>query len=335
MFDPNQRDNVSDATIRLRKRLLTLGYSLETAGDRSLEDCAWVFFHDAPSVEPYRGWLGAGRRLKTLATGKRPARRLFRECLRADMQSQMVLFLWEPPSTTPENFKPRIHERFPIVFTWHDGLVDGRKFHKIWYPQPFRFPGMPDIPFDQRKVLVNISANKISFHPRELYSARRATIRHFERYCPEGFDLYGVGWDYLPIGVLRELWPIPVHRYSSYRGTVPHKWDVLPRYRFGICYENIRDEPGYVTEKIFDSMRCGCVPIYWGASNIADYLDPEAFVDRRKFGSDRELEEYICGVDERKYARYQEAMQSYLHSDRFELFLPSNYIDTIVGVLGL
>lgn len=37
----------------------------------------------------------------------------------------------------------------------------------------------------------------------------------------------------------------------------------LRQFRFNICAENM-DAPGYCTEKIFDSLRCGCIPIYAG-----------------------------------------------------------------------
>ena len=334
LFDPDPMDGTRDAAILLRQELKRRGYRLETADDHTVEDCAWVFFYDAPSVRPYGGWRGPDRWVRDRLAGRRRPRNLYQECRRAGLE-RLALFLWEPPSTTPENWNPRLHDRFPLVFTWHDGLVDGKKYHKIHYPQLRRFPEVPDTPFSQKKLLINISANKISFHPQQLYSARRAGIRHFERSCPDDFDLYGYGWDHLPIGLLRELWPFPVRRYPSYRGTVPRKWDVMPGYRFSLCYENIRDEPGYVTEKIFDSMRCGCVPIYWGASNITDYVNGEAFVDRRQFGSDQELEDHISGVTEVEYGRYQEAIQAYLHSERFAAFLPPTFVDTVISVLDL
>lgn len=37
----------------------------------------------------------------------------------------------------------------------------------------------------------------------------------------------------------------------------------LKQFRFNICPENM-DAPGYCTEKLFDSLRCGCIPIYAG-----------------------------------------------------------------------
>ncbi|MCG2711224.1 MAG: glycosyltransferase family 10, partial [Candidatus Omnitrophica bacterium] len=229
---------------------------------------------------------------------------------------------------------PDLYRNFSIVFTWNDKYVDGRKFIKIHWPQTRQFPSVPKIAFRDRKLLVNISMNKFLNHPRELYSARRVSIRYFERNQPDNFDLYGVGWN-RPMNLLEKMLPFTRQFYSSYRGTVQNKWDVLPRYRFSLCYENIRDETGWVTEKIFDCMRAGCVPIYWGAPNITEYVDPEAFIDRRKFESDSELEVFLLSITEKEYERFQEAMQDYLRSERFAKFMPPKYADTIIGALGL
>lgn len=40
----------------------------------------------------------------------------------------------------------------------------------------------------------------------------------------------------------------------------------LKNFKFNICPENM-DAPGYCTEKIFDALRCGCIPIYAGCLN--------------------------------------------------------------------
>ena len=45
----------------------------------------------------------------------------------------------------------------------------------------------------------------------------------------------------------------------------------------------MRDVLGYITEKIFDSFAAWCVPVYWGASNVTDYIPEGCFIDRRKF----------------------------------------------------
>ncbi len=334
LFDPNERDACNDPAIYLRERLGQLGYSLRTADEHPLADCEWVLFNDAISVNTYSGVRGFASRLKKRYGGKPLVRDLYRECLHAGMSQRMALFLWEAPAVSPENWDPKLHRLFSIIFTWHDDFNDGRKFVKIHWPQTREFPEVPRTAFSQKKLLVNISMNKYSRHPRELYSARRATIRHFEERRPNDFDLYGVGWE-RGAKLAGRLFGCKWQAYPSYRGIVRHKWEILPYYRFSVCYENIRDEPGYITEKLFDSMRAGCVPIYLGAPNIVDYVDADAFVDRRDFKSDAELEDYLLGMTEKEYASFQDAIQTYLLSDRFARFLPPAFADTIIRVLDL
>lgn len=52
---------------------------------------------------------------------------------------------------------------------------------------------------------------------------------------------------------------------------VAEKWDALAPYRRTIVLEN-RNRPGLYTEKILDPFLAGCVPIYWGAPDIEDFL---------------------------------------------------------------
>ena len=41
--------------------------------------------------------------------------------------------------------------------------------------------------------------------------------------------------------------------------------------------------PDYVTEKLYDAFAGGCVPVYYGATNVQDFLpDIEAIVDFRR-----------------------------------------------------
>jgi len=334
MFDPNERDGYNDPAIYLRDRFYQLGYSLKTADNNALDDCQWVLFFEGISVKTYSGWRGIARRLKAISQGKPLFRNLYDECVKARMENRMALFLWEPPSVSPKNWDPKLHKLFPLIFTWHDNYVDGRKFIKIHWPQTRQFPRIPNISFVGKKLLINISMNKFSSHPRELYSARRGAIRYFEQNQPENFDLYGMGWN-RPVNIFEKIFPITRQIYLSYGGTVKNKWDVLPQYRFSLCYENIHDEPGLVTEKIFDSMRAGCVPIYWGAPNISHYVDPDAFIDRRKFKSNAELETFLLGITEKEYLMYQASIQEYLDSEKFKKFLPPAFAETIITALKL
>ena len=334
MFDPHERDGYNDPYIYLRDKFRELGYDLRTADNYPPERCARILFFDAPTVRPYHGLRGKVRKFKTQFTGRPLVRDLYHECLQLGLHDRLALFLWEPPSVCRANWEPSLHRLFSTILTWHDGFVDGKRFHKILWPQTRKFPNVPQIPFAKKKLLVNISMNKHSRHPRELYSARRSTILYFERRMPAEFDLYGVGWD-RPLGLAERTFPLLRSPYQSYRGPVRNKWDVLPYYRFSVCYENMSDEPGYLTEKIFDSMRSGCVPIYWGAQNVTDYVDSNIFIDRRRFSSDADLEHFLIGMSETDYGLFQDAISDYLASERFKRFLPPAFAETVIRVLDL
>jgi len=333
IFDPCTRDNCNDPYIKLNQRMRDLGYDLCTSDDHSVIGSEWVLFFDAYSVYlPTNTQRLVGRLL-----GHGPSLRkrdVYQECLDAGLEHRMALFLFEAPAVLPSNWNSRLHARFPIIFTWHDGYLANDKFHEFRVPQPCRFPTVSPQPFSAKKLLVNLSSNKFSNHPRELYSERRTSIRHFEQTRPADFDLYGPAWDQAPGVVQRLRGHMSVH-HPSYHGTVTHKWEVYPHYRFALCYENIRDEPGYITEKIFDCMRADCVPIYWGASNIIDYIPSDTFIDRRRFATNEDLENYLVQMSEGEYEGYRAAIRGFLASDRFLPFLEDAFADQVVRVLRL
>lgn len=48
-----------------------------------------------------------------------------------------------------------------------------------------------------------------------------------------------------------------------------NKIEYLKQFKFNLCPEN-SDDSGYVTEKIFDALKSGCIPIYWGSGSCAE-----------------------------------------------------------------
>lgn len=292
------------------------GYDLQTADDHPVRGASGVWFWDVPQRQ--NSWKSAITRAMRAPTSSPGTRDLLGECLREGLSDRLVLFLGEPVVTNEANWDPKNWEPFPVVFTWSDDLVDGSRFVKFVYPIPAVHPDMPEIAFREKRLLANISANKHSIHPAELYSARRSLIRYCESAIPGAFALFGPGW-------LTDENP-----YPSYEGQPQNKWDVYPKFRFGLCYENMIGAPGYVTEKIFDCLRAGAVPVYLGAPNISDYVDEEAYIDRRRFDNDEQLIEYLLGVDEPAYKRLRDAALAYLGSERFRQFLPEAFADVIV-----
>jgi hypothetical protein len=71
------------------------------------------------------------------------------------------------------------------------------------------------------------------------------------------------------------------------------KRQVISRYRFCIAFENTR-EPDYVTEKLFQPLLVGTVPIYMGAPNVGDFVpDPGCYIDAEAHGGPKGLAEYL------------------------------------------
>lgn len=48
-------------------------------------------------------------------------------------------------------------------------------------------------------------------------------------------------------------------------------------YRYSIVIENEKN-PYWFTEKLVDCLRCGCVPLYWGAPNVCDFFSMDSIL---------------------------------------------------------
>jgi len=179
-----------------------------------------------------------------------------------------------------------------------------------------------------------MTQNKVSSAPGELYTARKESIRYFDENFPSDFDMYGGRWN-RPRIFLEKIFPFAVEKFKTYKGNPADKLGTLSKYKFCLCYENSWGINGYVSEKIFDCLWAGTVPIYWGAENIGNYVDPDAFIDRRKFKTDAQLASYICGINEVKFASYIKAARLYLKSDKFKLFSAENFTRILTKVLDL
>ncbi len=229
-------------------------------------------------------------------------------------RDKMVLFTWEPPTTQGKMYE-RLDE-FGKVFTWDDDLVDGKKFFKFYYPV-LRQRGEV-VPFEKKKFCTMIARRLSSSHPKQLYKERENTIRFFEKKRGE-FDLYGMYWE--------------KRKFKNWRGPVDDKMAVLKNYKFSICYENMGDVKGYITEKIFDCFGAGVVPVYWGASNVTDYIPGDCFIDRRKFKDNEEMYRFLKGMKKEEYEGYLERAGAFLKSEKARLFTAENLAKAFLEII--
>jgi len=336
LFDSNDF-GFNDPFIYLKERLFSLGYDLKTSDDHPLDNCAWVIFFDNPPSKLIPLKQGIKSRLKSIIKPwikkKNKIRDLYSECVEGDFHNISIV-LMENNAICPGNFSKMLHDKFSIIFTWNDNYVDNKKFFKFYWPQVRELPKINIIDFKDKKLLVNISRNRYLSVPNDLYAERRKAIAYFEKNFPNDFDLFGIGWN-KPVGRWQKIFPWLTPIFSSYRGPIKNKAEVMCRYKFSLCYENLSGQTGYITEKIFDSMRCNTVPIYWGASNVENFIDPAAFIDRRKFKSDTDLADFITNVSESEYNQYIRAIDAFLKSEKYHLFSSENFANTIINKLNI
>ena len=314
-------------------KLHELGYGFYQSDQIDLIDADIILFCEATSIGLYRFKLNHKiRYLAKLLLGRVSLkdRDIYAECVKNGMIKKSALCVAEGIVHMPQNHIPKLGKMFPVVFTWNDTMVDNIHFFKYCIPQPVRWPEFQQVPFSEKKLLVNISANKYESHPDELYAARRTSIRYFEDRFKDQFELYGIGWNKAATKAQRLTKNIPV--YPSYKGMAAGKTEVFPKFRFAICYEN-HQWPGYITEKIFDCMRSDCVPVYLGAPNITDYVPSGCFIDRRDFYDDKQLASFLLNVDEEKYTDYRKCISEYLLGSKFSSFLCTTYAETLIKII--
>lgn len=109
---------------------------------------------------------------------------------------------------------------------------------------------------DIRKTVVRINQSKsmatrqaVCINSHDLWGTRGKICNDLENYL----DItYAGKWR----NNTNELW----RKYNN------NKLLYLKMFKFNICPENM-DAPDYCTEKLFDALRCGCIPIYAGCLN--------------------------------------------------------------------
>lgn len=235
---------------------------------------------------------------------------------------KMIYCNAEPPSVysinSPEGYD-FLAQFFPYILTWNRDWVDNQTIFRRNIPYYFQNE-INTVPYTERKLITGISGNKHSKHKDELYSERERVYSFFEEKYSDQFTFYGTGWN--------------KKEHPCYGGVVKSKKEIFERYRFAICFENIKNVKDYVTEKIWDCLCCGIVPIYAGAENIDDYIPRECYIDYFEFENCEELAQRLIRMGEEEYQQYLDAAQKLLGSNIKELFSGAEYARSIYSAIS-
>lgn len=235
--------------------------------------------------------------------------------------------IMEPPVIAPRlyNALPGLTDNFERVYvhnTIGDGYslqgVDQIRLRKLYWPQPYKGVLEQYWARNERlnRVVVINGNHKPQSHAGELYSTRIEAMAALAKF--DAVDLYGTGWE--KWWARRSFWS-PYWRNRSVlmsinRGACASKYETLSRYRFCLCFENM-GMTGYMTEKLFDCLYAGTIPLYLGAPDIASLVPFEAYIDCREFTSWEDMWRAVSGMSQSRINTLREAGRAFLNSKEF------------------
>lgn len=228
-------------------------------------------------------------------------------------KEKCFLFIQEPPTNYGYLYDERLTNFFGKIFVMFDDMVDNQRYFKFFHPQRNEKVVEETIAFEDKKFCVMIQSNHGDGSPKSIYGERRIANAFFTE--KGEFDLYGARWD----------------GFSSWRGNYQKKCkkDLIKNYKFNLAYENMHDQYGYITERIFDAFYAKTVPVYLGPKNIYSYVPKECFINRAEFASYEDLYQFMKGVDKTAYQNYIDAAQEFIKSPQAERFSSMEMARTI------
>ena len=241
--------------------------------------------------------------------------------------------IFEPPIVAPHLYRalPELTSAFDYVYvhnTVGDGYalqgVDQSKLVQLFWPQPHKgvlekYWGKTD---RVRRIVVINGNHKPKVRTGELYSRRIEAMAHLA--MADAVDLYGVGWH--KWWSTRSMW-VPYWRHrrtllSIYHGSCASKYETLSNYQFSLCFENMAME-GYVTEKIFDCLYAGTIPLYLGAPNIDSLIPSDIYIDCRKYDTWDAMWREVNNMSDSEITKMRDAGLDYLNSMDFMKYYDS------------
>ena len=311
IFTSHSRDNCNNKFLLLRKELEKRKIELKTDNNFTLENADISIFIDNQPEQ---------------------LSKLSETC-------KKILVIGESPIINKLNQRESLRRKYDLILTWETNRVDNKKTFWIGcgcsFPENYQIDKWPSR--ISREGVCMVAGNKSSSQMGELYSERMDALNFFEGKL-DGFRLYGNGWNQRNF----KGWRKPLNKFKmarqlgykvpqSFAGKCESKFDCLKKFKFSICYENALSNNGYITEKIFDSMFSGCIPIYKGATNISDFVPEGTFIQQEQFEDYGDLYTYLELMDKDEYDNYQEMIKQYTKEFLNSTFYDANWAKEIAN----
>lgn len=326
------RDNCNEVWIKLKNTLEKNGFSVTFGFNDNLIKCDKLIYLD--SIYLYRNIYDFFLKYFYFLIKNPDVIKYLSYLNKNTTINKSAILLLEPPSILKNNINKKYYKDFRYVFSWNKDVIKSNEYF-IQSPCTSIFPKLKKRNFKDKKLLVDISANKFSNHKDELYSYRRELVSYLDNEIPKDFDLFGSLWNKKIVkSKFFFNYLFKYKKIKSYKGYCDSKFQTISKYKFCLCIENMWNINDYISQRLFDILHSNCVPIYLGASNIENYIPKKCFIDLRDFNNNfSKLLDKLISINEIDYQSYLDSIKVFLNSNQAKLFYSNYFANTITNKL--
>jgi hypothetical protein len=323
------RDNCNEVFLKLKAAIESKGSECKGLKNQPINLIDWIIYWDLDSLPP-KGFLN--KVLYWLREKKNDG--IYRDIDKEEgLNNRLVkkaLVLLESPVASKRKITSEEINKFNVIFTWRHDL-SGNNIRKFNIPIPVNWEYSNFEDFDKKKLCVYIASNKKSRNPKgDTTNIRYSLIRYLTKKFPDDFDLYGFNWN-----PTYRFWlynyikgsKMAFERFSAYKGIVPSKANVYSKYKYALCLENYIGDEGYISEKIFDAARSGCIPIYKGSQRVRTLFPKNSVIFIEDYPNYDALSDHLKSIDKIEYIHRQSLCLNAVHNHS------SFYSDSFVNLL--
>ncbi len=341
LFEESGDDNRNQYIKTLVKDFLKKGFISEPLAKQDLNQVKAILFFDLHSVYPIYGNLF--QKLKfivfNLIRSDTSSRNIFKEEKKLNKKIKKYLIAFEPRIICNENFDPLYASLFDRTFSWSENCCGGKSINTIIkLPIPnIKFQEIQSQRFLQKKVLISISSNKGSYEKGSLCEFKYSAYETLFIKLGDQFNLYGYMWDQSLLSWFLKFIRGTKSKYflklpPYYKGSIKNKNLILSNYKFCLTIENM-SESSFITEKIFNAICAGCIPIYFGAHNIHNYIPKECFINLREFENWDKLCEFLNNFSISDYEKFLENREKFLQSNKYKSFTSKSFSKKLTSTI--
>ncbi len=333
----------------MNKTLITIGATQDLADEKRLNGTAhWWLLHYLKEAGFETTFSIQGQYYLGFEHDRKAYRRFIDS---GGTQEKSILVRLEPDSVFPSQYTKRISKKYQLIFS--PGSIGKIQKRKNLVNHPYLLCIKPTAPtgnepnlqewivsninqgnftlehWKQRNgLLCMISGNKVSPKSNSNYGLRRKIAKNLD---PKILDVYGPLWSnaifekiYHRVGVavfaiknltvpnLFSIYGNLLMQFPNAKGPLVNKPLALQSYKYSVVIENSQTA---ITEKIFDCLINGVLPIYFGP-DLAQYGLPVdlAFVTN---GGAEEIRRIVLTTDEEEIEKKLSAIRLFIQSKHF------------------